>query len=73
MPETHNKRSQLILPKSNEYLVVAIAFHQPILLEKVEQMKVPKSSSLSQLTRSHVKAQSKLYAPSFGVAETTGK
>ena len=72
MPETHNKRSQIMLPKSNEYLVVAIAFHQPLLLEKVEQMKVPKYSALSQLTRSHATAKSKLYAPSFGVAETTG-
>ena len=72
MPEKHNKRSEMILPKSNDYLVVAISYQQPLLLEKVEQTKPPKSSSLSIKARSQVNARSKLYAPSFGVAETIG-
>ena len=73
MPEKHNKRSEIILPKSNDYRVVAIAFQQPLLLEKVEQTKPQKSSALSIKARSQVNARSKLYAPSLGVAETMGK
>ena len=68
MPQQHKKRSEIIFPKSNEYLVVAKAFHHPILLEKVEQMKLPKKSFSTDLA----KAVSKLYAPSLRVTETTG-
>ena len=73
MPEKHNKRSEIILPKSTDFRAVAIAFEQPLLLEKVEQFKQHMLSSFSQKKRSSAIAISKLYAPSFGVAETIGK
>ena len=73
LPEKHQKRPEIILPRANDYRVVAIAFQHPLRLENVEQTKPLKSSKLSSNSVKGVKATSKLYAPSLGVAETTGK
>ena len=72
LPDKHNKRSEIILPKSNEYQVVAIAYQQPIILEKADQLSKDSTSSLKTSKSLQLKAKIKLYAPSFGVAEVTG-
>ena len=73
LPEKHQKRPELIMPKASDYRSVAIAYQHPIQLEKVEQAKVLKSDRILALTSNHAKARSKLYAPSFGVAESSSK
>ena len=70
MPTKFNKRSEIILPKSNEYFSVAIAYCQPIILERTQELKTLKR--LSNL-HSNIKAKMKLYAPILGVAEITGR
>ena len=57
-------------PKSNDYFSVAIAYCQPIILERTQELKTLKR--LSNL-HSNIKAKMKLYAPSLGVAEITGR
>ena len=69
MPTKFNKRSEIILPKSNEYLVAATSYSHPIVLEKSQELKLPKK--LSKI-HSNAIAKSKLYAPSLGVAEISG-
>ena len=72
LPDKHNKRSEIILPKSNEYQVVAIAYQHPIILERADQLSKDSTASLKTSKSLHLKAKIKLYAPSFGVAEVTG-
>ena len=69
MPTKFNKRSEIILPKSNEYLVAANSYNHPIVLERSQELQIPKK--LSKI-HSNARAKSKLYAPSLGVAEITG-
>ena len=69
MPTKFNKRSGIILPKSNEYFEVAVAQCQPIILERTQELNT--SKNLSKI-HSNIKAKMKLYAPSLGVAEITG-
>ena len=73
LPEKHQKRPEIILPRVYDYRVVAVAFEHPLQLENVEQTKPLKSSKQSSNTVKGVKPKSKLYAPALGVAETTGK
>ena len=72
LPDKHNKRSEIILPKSNEYQVVAIAYQHPIILERADQLSKDSTSSAKTSKSLHLKAKIKLYAPSFGVAEVAG-
>ena len=69
MPTKFNKRSGIILPKSNEYFEVAVAQCQPLILERTQELTT--SKHLSKI-HSNIKAKMKLYAPSLGVAEITG-
>ena len=69
MPTKFNKRSGIILPKSNEYFEVAVAQCQPLILERTQELNI--SKNLSKI-HSNLKAKMKLYAPSLGVAEITG-
>ena len=43
MPTKFNKRSGIILPKSNEYFEVAVAQCQPLILERTQELNTPKN------------------------------